>query len=290
MLEVHDLVKYYGQHRGIEDISFSLTKGTILGVLGHNGSGKTTLFRTLLGLIKPSSGYFNFEVETKEKLKLGYIPEERSMYLDISVKEHIEYLGKLRKMRKNEIEKQMRRWLTFFEMMHVQNRPIGTLSKGNQQKIQFICALIHDPQVLILDEPLNGLDGANIIQLKRAMMLLSKLGKIILLSSHQYEELEEFCHEIILLQKGRCVLQGNLNELRLAKKSRYVTINHDVSKQYMKELGVIDVQQSGEYTRYTLKDETSAQHFCHRRLQEKLSSYVRLEMITLRDLVMEATT
>ncbi|NLC05555.1 MAG: ATP-binding cassette domain-containing protein [Erysipelothrix sp.] len=291
MLRVNHLGKWYGYHKGIEDVSFELKKGEILGVLGHNGSGKTTLFRVLLSLLQPSVGHFEVTQSEKSKNRLfGYIPEERSMYLDITVEQQITYLAKLRKMKSQEIETQLIRWLTFFEMTHERHRIIKELSKGNQQKVQFMCAVIHDPLIIICDEPFNGLDGYNILQLKRAITLLSRLGKIIMLSSHQYEELEEFCHQILLLSKGDVRLRGNLNELKSEDPRRYVTINDDSSQVYKSNEGLVTCEMMGEYSRYVFEDDRYSIKFCEELLRSKDHSYVRHEMISLRDLVMEATS
>lgn len=290
MLKVERLSKWYGYHKGIEDVSFHLNKGEILGVLGHNGSGKTTMFRVLLSLLQPSQGHFDvLNMKQKNHRRFGYIPEERSMYLDITVGEQITYLAKLRKMKKKEIDIQLVRWLSFFEMSHERNRKIKELSKGNQQKVQFMCAVIHDPDVLILDEPLNGLDGSNIVQLKKAITLMSRLGKIILLSSHQYEELEEFCHQVILFSKGDVKMKGELNHLKEGDPRRYVTINNDKNLRYKELEGVINCGAQGEYSRYVFEDEVLAQGFCHALFEEDISNYIRLETISLRDLVKEAT-
>lgn len=290
MLKVENLTKYYGENKGIENVSFQMEPGEILGVLGHNGSGKTTLFRVLLSLISAQSGSFSMTDTNKKPNQLfGYVPEARSMYKDITVTEQITYLAKLRKMKKQDIELQMMRWLTFFEMKGVKERKIKELSKGNQQKVQFICAIVHNPDILILDEPLNGLDGQNILLLKKAITLLSNLGKMILMSSHQYEELEEFCHQVILLRKGDVILKGNLKELKRKDPRRYVTINHDLSSSFKEFPGVLSAQKQGLLTRYVFDDEDKADNLVSTLLENPVITYLRMEHISLRDLVGEAS-
>lgn len=288
MLEVKNLTKIYGDTVGLKQLSFKCENHDILGILGHNGSGKTTLFRLLLGLIHKTEG----DIMTKEGINkqtyFGYLPEERSLYKDISVEKQIMYLSKLKKMGKDSIIDRMNYWLERFEMSDYRKTKIRELSKGNQQKVQFICALIHNPHILILDEPLTGLDANNVRLFKQIMIEQSKMGKIILLSSHQYEELEEFCSQVILLKKGINVLSGYLNQLKQIDPRLCVTINNDKELMYQTNDDVYQSHRMGNFSRYILKDKSKQAEFLDK-LDFTTITYIKVEQITLRDLVQEAS-
>lgn len=177
MLKLENVTKYYDTTKGVENLNVSIPKGKVLGLLGNNGSGKTTTFRLLLGLLEHQSGkitYLGEEIDRSNKRLFGYLPEERSMLRDLTVKDQIFYLGRLKKMSDREISSNLRQWLAFFHMEKMENRKIMELSKGNQQKVQMICALIHNPEILIFDEPLNGLDIGNVDLFKQLIFKLKK--------------------------------------------------------------------------------------------------------------------
>lgn len=283
MLEVNQVVKYYGNHLGLDKLSFTLKPGSIIGILGPNGSGKTTLFRMLLGLIPPTSGEILIPNQKRQSIYFGYLPEERSVYRDISVLEQITYLGKLKKIEKQKLKRDCNNWLMRFKLVDQQHKLIKQLSKGNQQKVQFICALLHNPQILILDEPLTGLDAQNVSLFKSIIFEQAQRGKSILLSSHQYEEIETFCNEIILLRKGKVVLKGNLKQLKQEDGRINVIIDQDLELQYRHLGGVISAKREGNFSIYTFIDRQSAKlltRYCS-------SSTLRLEPIGLRNLVEE---
>lgn len=285
MLSIKNLTKYYGQHKGLSSLSFSLSSGDVLGILGPNGSGKTTLFRMLLGLIPKSSGEIIFNENASRSTFFGYLPEERSVYRDISVIQQISYLARLKKMNRETIRKETQYWLTRFNLLEQKDQMIKSLSKGNQQKVQFICALIHKPEVLILDEPLTGLDASNVTLFKDIIFEQSQKGRIILLSSHQYEELETFCNQIVLLKKGETILKGNLAQLKQADGRVNVILDQDEELQYRNMNGVLTARTMGNYSHYMFKDRLSAQAV----LASVSSSTLRIEPISLRQLVQEAS-
>lgn len=283
MLEVNQVVKYYGDHLGLDKLSFTLKPGSIIGILGPNGSGKTTLFRMLLGLIPPTSGEIRIPNQKRQSLYFGYLPEERSVYRDISVLEQLTYLGRLKKIDKDKLKRDINNWLIRFDLIDQQHKLIKQLSKGNQQKVQFICALLHNPQILILDEPLTGLDAQNVSLFKTIIFEQAQRGKSILLSSHQYEEIETFCNEIILLRKGKVVLKGNLKDLKQEDGRINVIIDQDLELQYRHLGGVLSAKREGNFSIYTFVDRQSAKlltRYCS-------SSTLRLEPIGLRNLVEE---
>ena len=206
MLQVKEIVKYYGNNKAVDHLSFSVKDGEIFGLLGENGAGKTTTFRIIMGLLEATEGEvslngkkINYDVTDE----IGFVTEERSLLTKMTVKDQIIFYGVLKGMEEEEILKEMRKWLQRFDISAYENRKIKELSKGNQQKIQFISAVIHHPKLLILDEPFSGLDPINVEMLKKAILDLQKEGCSIIFSSHQMEQIEDFCEKLIILVKGK---------------------------------------------------------------------------------------
>lgn len=226
-MKVEHLTKQYKNNRGINNVSFILNPGEILAVLGINGSGKSTLFKTITGLIRKDSGLI--EIGT-----MGYVPENRSLFKDITVKEHLELYAALHRMNIDVIEEHLMYWIKFLELEIYLDSKILTLSKGNQQKVQILCGLIHDPETIIMDEPLSGLDIHNMRLIKGLLRELSRKGKSILISSHQYEEVEEISDQVLILKDGNVRMYGMLRVLKqdasltylIIEKEQYYDIKH----------------------------------------------------------------
>lgn len=226
-MKVEHLTKQYKNNRGINNVSFILNPGEILAVLGINGSGKSTLFKTITGLIRKDSGVI--EIGT-----MGYVPENRSLFKDITVKEHLELYAALHRMNIDVIEEHLMYWIKFLELEIYLDSKILTLSKGNQQKVQILCGLIHDPETIIMDEPLSGLDIHNMRLIKGLLRELSRKGKSILISSHQYEEVEEISDQVLILKDGNVRMYGMLRVLKqdasltylIIEKEQYYDIKH----------------------------------------------------------------
>lgn len=217
MLEVIKLVKTYGQIKAVDNLTFSVKPGKIFGMLGPNGAGKTTTIRTILNIIKPNSGevLLNGKPVTKDSFNsIGYLPEERGLYKKSKVIDVITYLAHLKGMQSAAIKSEAERWLKKLEIPHFRDRKVEELSKGNQQKIQFITAVIHNPELLILDEPFSGFDPINQQLIKDVILDLLDNGKIIILSTHQMDTAEKLCSEILLINSGKEVLSGNLAEIK----------------------------------------------------------------------------
>lgn len=280
---IRNLTKYYGTACGIEDISLTLIPGMIYGVLGHNGSGKTTLFRSVLGLIKPDQG----DVGMAAHETIGYVPENRALFKDITVEKHILFLAKLRKVSFDTVQKRFDRLLELFEIQDYRQRVIGTLSKGNQQKVQFICALIHNPTILILDEPMSGLDVFNMNLLKQNITRLSKEGTKIIMSSHQYDELEEFCDELMILNQGKNVLSGNVKTLKRSYDYLYISITYDENKRYQNEKEVIGTVCSGHLCRYKVRAKDDGIRLIQTICKDRDVSTIKIESVSLKDMVSE---
>jgi ABC-2 type transport system ATP-binding protein len=219
VLEVEKVTKYFADKTAVDQIDFQVKAGEIFGLLGGNGAGKTTTMRMVLGLIYPDGGTIRYNGKGySDELRsiMGYLPEERGLYPKVKVSDQILYLAELRGMRRPDADRSLKTWLERFEVPEYYNRKVEELSKGNQQKIQFIAAVIHDPSILILDEAFSGLDPVNAELLKSTVSDLRKQGKSILFSSHRMDHVEELCEEIVILHKSNTVLRGNLKEIKRA--------------------------------------------------------------------------
>lgn len=217
MLEVKSVTKSYGNLKAVDKLSFKVEDGEIFGLLGENGAGKTTTFRMIMGLLTPDEGKVLLDgkqIDYDVTDKIGFVTEERSLLTKLSVKEQIIYYGSLKGMKEDKILKELKYWLKKFDIVDYENKQIKELSKGNQQKIQFISAVINKPKLLILDEPFTGLDPINVRMLKDAVYELKKEGCSIIFSSHQMEHIEEFCEKLIILVKGKPILEGYLDKIK----------------------------------------------------------------------------
>ena len=217
MLEVKNITKYYGKNKAVNNLSFTVKDGEIFGLLGENGAGKTTTFRIIMGLIEANEGIVLLDgkrIDYNETDKIGFVTEERSLLTKLTVLEQIKFYGVLKGLDENKIEKELDKWLEHFAIKSYKNRKIKELSKGNQQKIQFISAVINHPKLLILDEPFTGLDPINVKMMKDAIYELQTDGCSIIFSSHQMEHIEDFCEKLIILVKGTPVVSGSLKQIK----------------------------------------------------------------------------
>lgn len=288
MLAVEHLTKYYGTKVGVKDLSFKIKKGRILGILGSNGSGKTTTFRVLLGLIEKDEGKITYEgnlLDFSDKCLFGYLPEEKSMLRDLKVKDQISYLARLKKISNEEIEAQMDYWLAYLHIERYRNAKVRSLSKGNMQLVQLACALIHQPKILIFDEPLNGLDLENVGLFKRLCEKLKKEGRIILISSHQYNNIEDLVDDVVYLDRGDTCFKGNLKNLKKKYPQRILVLDEDIIDE--KDDGVISVEKIGHQYHIKLENENVANQFVRKLMREKVSSF-SLEMVSLQMMIREA--
>lgn len=216
-LEVENLVKQYGDKTAVNGISFEVDKGEIYGLLGANGAGKTTTMRMVLGLIYPDGGTIRYHgkgYSNEQMSMMGYLPEERGLYPKVRVSEQLIYLAQLRGMSRKDADSSLKQWLERFEVPENYNKKVEELSKGNQQKIQFIAAILHRPSIVILDEAFSGLDPVNVELLKATVKELRDAGTSFLFSTHRMEHVEELCRNITILHRSNAVLQGNLKEIK----------------------------------------------------------------------------
>ncbi|MEG0995094.1 MAG: ATP-binding cassette domain-containing protein [Bacilli bacterium] len=249
MLKVNNIVKYYGTNPALNGLSFEVNDGEIFGLLGENGAGKTTTFRIIMGLLDSTSGDVTLDgkkIDYSVTDKIGFLTEERSLLIKMTVYEQIIYYGMLKSMNKETIEKRLDTLLDRFKITEYKHRKIKELSKGNQQKIQFISAIINEPKLLILDEPFTGLDPINVDLFKNMILELKNKGTIIIFSSHQMEHIEYFCEKLVILVKGKSILEGYLKDIKETYKKKNITIEGDFKVAEIKALkGVIDIIEKG---------------------------------------------
>lgn len=216
-IEISDVVKQYKGHTALNHVNLSVPKGCIYGLLGPNGAGKTTLIRIINMITAPDSGTVMLDgspITADDVAHIGYLPEERGLYKKMKVGDEIVYLARLKGMSKADATQQMLYWLDRFHLTEWRDKKVETLSKGMQQKVQFIATVIHEPKLLIFDEPFSGFDPVNAEQLKREILELQKKGATILFSTHNMESVEEVCDQISLINHSEVVLEGNVAEIK----------------------------------------------------------------------------
>ena len=215
-LVVKNLTKVFGEKVAVDNISFEMEKPGVFGLIGTNGAGKTTIIRMILGIMRPDAGeaLWNGSTITRKNLNFGYLPEERGIYTKNRVLEQLVYFGKLRGMSSAAAKRSAEELLERFEITEYANMTADKLSKGNQQKVQLAATLIHDPELVFLDEPFSGLDPVNAQSLRNIINGLVKDKKYIIMSSHQMTTVEEYCEELVLLHKGKALVSGNLRKIK----------------------------------------------------------------------------
>lgn len=215
-LVIENVSKTFVDKKAVDDISFRIEKPGVFALLGTNGAGKTTTIRMMLGILKKDTGtiLWNGKSVDRKNVNFGYLPEERGIYPKTRIVDQLEYFAKLKGMSKQEAQKNIDYWLDKLKMTEYKYQTAEKLSKGNQQKIQFITAVMHNPELIVLDEPFSGLDPVNTELLKNIILELVKEDKYIVMSSHQMNSVEEFCEDVVILNKGKTVLKGNLNEIK----------------------------------------------------------------------------
>lgn len=253
-LVLKNVSKTFVGKRAVDNISFELNKPGVFGLLGTNGAGKTTTIRMLLGIIKKDSGEitWNGKVVDRKSVNFGYLPEERGVYPKTKIYNQLMYFAELKGMKKEEADEAIKNWAKKLKVEEYLDKPAEKLSKGNQQKIQFMTAVIHNPELLVLDEPFSGLDPVNTELLKNIIINLVKEGKYIIMSAHQMSTIEEFCSDILILNKGKTVIKGNLKEIKDAYPANRVQIetNENIETD-IKKLG-FEIENIKNYS-YTVK-------------------------------------
>lgn len=251
-LILENVSKTFVEKKAVKGISFSLNKPGVFGLLGTNGAGKTTTIRMLLGIIKKDSGEitWNGKKVDRKSVNFGYLPEERGVYPKVKIYDQLMYFAELKGMKKQEADAAISNWAKKLKVEEYMQMPAEKLSKGNQQKIQFMTAVIHNPELVVLDEPFSGLDPVNTELLKNIIIDLVKEEKYVIMSAHQMSTIEEFCSDILILNKGKTVLQGNLREIKDQYPANRVQIetNESITENIAK-LGLeIENEKNNEYT------------------------------------------
>ncbi len=267
MLEVKNIKKEFNQKLVVNDVSFLVNSGEILGLLGKNGAGKSTIFRLILNIIDPEEGQIllNGKKYTIKDTKLvGFLPEEGSLGQELTVYEQMCFYGSLKGMSEEQVLERLEYWLQKFDIVEYMNKRIKELSKGNRQRIQFIAAIMHDPDLIILDEPFSGLDPLGVEKFKEILIELKHKNKAIIFSSHRMEHVELFCDNILMIDKGNTILKGSLNEIK---------------KSYPKEKVIYDGNES-----YVLKEDV--QEYVEK-LKNKNIQDIKVEKLSLNDIFID---
>ena len=253
-LEIKDVCKNFGTKEAVKHLNLSIDKPGVYGLLGTNGAGKTTTIRMLLGIIKKDSGEitWNGKAVDRKSVNFGYLPEERGVYPKTKIYNQLMYFAELKGMKKEEADEAIKNWAKKLKVEEYLDKTAEKLSKGNQQKIQFMTAVIHNPELLVLDEPFSGLDPVNTELLKNIIINLVKEGKYIIMSAHQMSTIEEFCSDILILNKGKTVIKGNLKEIKDTYPANRVQIetNENIETD-IKKLG-LEIENIKNYS-YTVK-------------------------------------
>lgn len=237
LLELQNLKKYFATQKAVDDISFTINKGSIFGMLGPNGAGKTTLLRMITGIFYPDSGSIllngnKFNALTDFR-NIGYMPEERGLYKKMKIGEQAVYLARLKGLSQAEATQKVKEWFIRFEMQSWWNKKVEDLSKGMSQKLQFVTTVLHEPQLIILDEPFSGLDPVNANLIKDEIFNLAKKGSTIIFSTHRMEQVEEICDHIVLINKGNKILDGTVKQVKQDFKENIYRIGASVLPEHL---------------------------------------------------------
>jgi ABC-2 type transport system ATP-binding protein len=239
ILAVRDIVKTFGDVRAVDGVSFTVSRGTITGLLGRNGAGKTTTIRMITGIFMPDKGtidWLGVQNGVPFRDRIGYLPEERGLYKQMKIVELLLFLAEIKGSRPADVRPHIDKWLERFELTDKRDAKVEELSKGNQQKVQLIATLLHDPDLIILDEPQSGLDPVNMVLVRNLLRDLKAEGKTILLSTHMMAEAEKMADEIILIHRGRVVLDGDINSVRSSFGKNTLHVEYDGDGAFLRDL------------------------------------------------------
>lgn len=230
ILKMNQVVKQYGNHTAVDVVSFEVPKGSIFGLLGPNGAGKTSLIRIITTITRADSGVIELEgqvLNSSHPEQIGYMPEERGLYKKMKVGAHLIYLARLKGLSKQQAKEAIGNWMEKFEITDWWNKKVEELSKGMQQKVQFIATVVHEPKLLILDEPFSGLDPINTNLIKEEIRTLHQKGTSIIFSTHRMEQVEEICENILLINRGKVILTGSVKEVKNQFKLNHFEIGYE---------------------------------------------------------------
>ena len=290
-LQLENVTKRFGSFTAVNNLTLSIPEKAMFGFLGANGAGKTTTFRMILGLLTANEGTITWnqrEINDAASAFIGYLPEERGLYPKLKVKDQLIYLARLRGMDKQEAAKELSKWLDRFHIPEYENKRVEELSKGNQQKIQFIAAVLHKPTLLILDEPFSGLDPVNVEMLKNAVLDLKDNGSTIVFSSHRMEHVEEMCESLCIMHHGQPVVHGSLREVKSTFGKKNVVIHTDMDLQFLEKFqGVLDWKKITEGVKLQIENEETAQAILNQIAGKGFIRKFELEEPSLNDIFIE---
>lgn len=262
-LEVRHLKKSFGKVKAVDDASFEVPEGAVFGLIGRNGAGKTTTIRMMMNIYFPDSGEVILRgspVTEEFKQKVGYLPEERGLYKKMNVWDTLMFFAEVKGKAGREIEKRANDYLKRFQLIDRKTSKVQDLSKGNQQKIQFIATILHDPEFLILDEPFSGLDPINTDLLRQIIIDLKNQGKVIIFSTHLMDFAEKMCDYIAMIDNGKIILSGSLSNIKAKFGNRNVNLNYDGNISFLQNHPIIEkIQDFGNTTGITVKEESQTQ-------------------------------
>lgn len=290
-LKLENVSKKFVGKQAVDNISFEVDKPGVFGLLGTNGAGKTTTIRMLLGIIKKDTGEITWNGKPVERksVNFGYLPEERGVYPKTKIYDQLMYFAQLKGMNKTDADREIKKWAEVLKVQEYLPMQAEKLSKGNQQKIQFMTAIIHNQELIVLDEPFSGLDPVNTEILKNVIIDLVKQGKYIIMSSHQMASIEEFCTDILILNKGKTVLKGNLKEIKETYKANRLELITDKDvDETIKEFNMnIEFSKNNEYS-IKIDSEEKAHELLQKLVDNKVQiSKFEIKKPTLNDIFIE---
>jgi ABC-2 type transport system ATP-binding protein len=274
-LIIEHVSKAFANVQAVSDLSMEVARGSIFGFLGPNGAGKTTTIRMILDLIRPDSGRITWNgqnVQAVPRKSWGYLPEERGLYPKMTVEDQLLFLAQLFGVSRAQALRMLDEWLERFQITSYRHKPVMELSKGNQQKVQVLAALLHDPDILLMDEPLSGLDPINAVQLKEALLELHRCGKTLIFSTHQMQQVEELCQRIVIINKGRIVVEGSVQEIKRRSGRKVVRLalanDPDIAWIEKRVAGVALAKRRQDYVEITLKPDADPNWILQAALQQ----------------------
>ena len=290
-LKLENVSKSYGTKKVVDKVSLEIPKPSVYGLLGANGAGKTTTIRMLLGILKKDEGEITWNGKTVERkhVNFGYLPEERGVYPKTKVIDQLVYFGMLKGMSKQEAIDAIKKWAKVLKVEEYLEMTAEKLSKGNQQKIQFMTSILHNPELIVLDEPFSGLDPVNTEILKNVILEQVKEGKYIIMSSHQMASIEEFCEDILILKRGKTVLQGNLKSIKdtYPVNRLELSVNENIDN-YIKDMGFIIENENNNYYTITIEDEEKPRELLNKLISNGIAvNKFEIKKPTLNDIFIE---
>ncbi|MFA4838254.1 MAG: ATP-binding cassette domain-containing protein [Candidatus Neomarinimicrobiota bacterium] len=284
MLEIRNVTKTFNKTLAVDSLSFEVPQGSVFGLLGPNGAGKTTTIRMIMNIIQPDSGHIFYNGESIQRSRykrVGYLPEERGLYQKMKLKETIVYLARLKGLSPSDASKRTDHFLDRFELTDYSQRKIEELSKGNQQKVQFIIAVIHDPVLVILDEPFSGLDPVNQLLLKDIITELKQNETTVIFSTHQMEQVERMCNEICLISQGKRILYGDLAQIKKDFGTQSVSLEFTGDAKELEDVGLDDLAIANGRLTGILRNDDSLNDFLRNVMERVTVTGFRVEEPTL---------